>query len=39
MKTTSNNPQVYRKDKVNEINEFIDKMPTEDENLKEKTRR
>lgn len=39
MKTTSNNPQAYRKDKVNEINEFIDKMPTEDENLKEKTRR
>ena len=39
MITTSDNPQAYRKDKVNEINEFIDKMPTEDENLKEKTRR
>lgn len=39
MKTTSNNPQAYRKDKINEINEFIDQMPTEDGNLKKKTRR
>jgi hypothetical protein len=39
MKTTSSNPQTYRKDKINKINEFIDKMPTENENLKKKTRR
>jgi hypothetical protein len=39
MKTTSSNPQTYRKDKINKINEFINKMPTEDEVLKEKTKR